>query len=202
MGTATAPQFEEGRTAVGLVAEHGFSALVTVGGLIGGLHLSGPAFEPVIAPTVNSPPDAVDRSGVRSAPPVRQDDEAPTDAGRSAAVARYVFLMYDAEDWYDTADEQAVVDEMRLHEEFMEAVRAAGASVVGGEALQPSSTASTVRRRRALVTDGPFADTKEALGGFYVIDAPDLDVALRLGEALPGGQRRGAPGAGAARDAG
>ena len=38
-------------------------------------------------------------------------------------MARYVFLMYDAEDWYDTADEQSVVDEMRLHEEFMAAVR-------------------------------------------------------------------------------
>jgi len=101
-------------------------------------------------------------------------------------VARYVFLMYDAEDFYDTADEQAVVHEMRLHEEFMEAVRAAGASVVGGEALQPSSTASTVRGD-ALVTDGPFADTKEALGGFYVIDAPDLDVALRLAKLCPAG---------------
>ena len=101
-------------------------------------------------------------------------------------MARYVFLMYDPEDWYDTADEQDVVDEMRLHEEFMEAVRAAGASVVGGEALQPSSTASTVRGD-ALVTDGPFADTKEALGGFYVIDAPDLDVALRLAKLCPAG---------------
>ena len=101
-------------------------------------------------------------------------------------MARYVFLMYDAEDFYDTADEQALVDEMRLHEEFMEAVRAAGASVVGGEALQPSSTASTVRGD-ALVTDGPFADTKEALGGFYVIDAPDLDVALRLAKLCPAG---------------
>jgi hypothetical protein len=101
-------------------------------------------------------------------------------------VARYVFLMYDAEDFYDTADEQAVVDEMRLHEEFMEAVRAAGASVVGGEALQPSSTASTVRGD-ALVTDGPFADTNEALGGFYVIEAPDLDVALRLAKLCPAG---------------
>jgi len=101
-------------------------------------------------------------------------------------VARYVFLMYDAEDFYDTADEQVVVDEMRLHEEFMEAVRAAGASVVGGEALQPSSMASTVRGD-ALVTDGPFADTKEALGGFYVIDAPDLDVALRLAKLCPAG---------------
>ena len=109
-------------------------------------------------------------------------------------MARYVFLMFDAEDWYDTADEQAVADEFRLHEEFMEAVRAAGASIVGGEALERSSTATTVRRRplaedgtQALVTDGPFIDTKEALGGFHVIEAPDLDVALRLARACPAG---------------
>jgi hypothetical protein len=104
-------------------------------------------------------------------------------------MARYAFLMYDPEDWHDTADEQAVVDEMRLHEEFMAAVAAAGASVVGGEALERSSAASTVRRgpNGALVTDGPFADTKEALGGFYVIEAPDLDVALRLAKACPAG---------------
>ena len=101
-------------------------------------------------------------------------------------MARYVFLMYDAEDFYDTATDQDVVDEMRLHEEFMAAVAAAGASVLGGEALQPSSTASTVRGD-ALVTDGPFADTKEALGGFYVIEAPDLDVALRLAKICPAG---------------
>lgn len=103
-------------------------------------------------------------------------------------MARYLFLMYDTEDWHDTVDEQGVVDEMRLHEEFMAAVREAGASVVGGEALERSSTASTVRRGSGaapLVTDGPFADTKEALGGFYVIDAPDLDVALRLAAACP-----------------
>lgn len=105
-------------------------------------------------------------------------------------MARYVFLMYDAEDWYDTADEQSVVDEMRLHEEFMEAVRAAGATVLGGEALERSSTASTVRKGSGepLVTDGPFADTKEALGGFYVLDAPDLDVALRLAALCPAGK--------------
>jgi hypothetical protein len=104
-------------------------------------------------------------------------------------VARYVFLMYDAEDWHDTIDEQGVIDEFRLHEEFMAAVQEAGASVVGGEALERSSTASTVRRGggAALVTDGPFADTKEALGGFYVIEAPDLDVALRLAKACPAG---------------
>ncbi|MDD7966397.1 YciI family protein [Actinomycetospora lemnae] len=104
-------------------------------------------------------------------------------------MARYVFLMYDSEDWYDTADEQGVADEFRLHEEFMAAVAAAGAEVVGGEALERSSAATTVRGggSEPLVTDGPFADTKEALGGFYVIEAPDLDVALRLARACPAG---------------
>ncbi|WP_432482913.1 YciI family protein [Kineococcus esterisolvens] len=104
-------------------------------------------------------------------------------------MARYVFLMYDAEDWFDTVDEQGVTDEMRLHDDFMAAVSAAGASVVAGEALERSSSASTVRRGTAgaLVTDGPFADTKEALGGFYVIDAPDLDAALRLAQLCPAG---------------
>ena len=104
-------------------------------------------------------------------------------------MARYMFLMYDPEDGYDPADEQAIVDEMRLHEEFMAAVRAAGASILSSEALEPSSAASTVRRGAdgALVTDGPFADTKEALGGFYVIEAADLDVALRLARICPAG---------------
>jgi hypothetical protein len=54
-------------------------------------------------------------------------------------------------------------------------------------ALQPSSTASTVRVRdgRRTVQDGPFADSKEALGGFFVIDVPDLDAALEWAEKSP-----------------
>lgn len=104
-------------------------------------------------------------------------------------MARYMFLLYDSEDWYDTADQQGVVDELQLHEEFMAAVREAGARVVSSEALERSSAASTVRRGGdgPLVTDGPFADTKEALGGFYVIEAPDLDVALLLARICPAG---------------
>lgn len=105
-------------------------------------------------------------------------------------MARYVFLMFDSEDWYDGVDEQGMADEMRLHHEFMDAVRAAGASVVAGEALERSSSATTVRRgdgTTPMVTDGPFADTKEALGGFYVIEAADLDVALRLAAVCPAG---------------
>ena len=61
---------------------------------------------------------------------------------------------------------------------------------VGGEELEPTSTATTVRVRegRALTTDGPFAETKEALGGFYLIDAADLDEAIELARACPGAQ--------------
>ncbi|WP_306118423.1 MULTISPECIES: YciI family protein [unclassified Roseitalea] len=52
--------------------------------------------------------------------------------------------------------------------------------LVGGEALHPSATATTLRVRDGSrdVQDGPYADTKEQLGGFYVIDVPDLDTAL------------------------
>lgn len=59
-----------------------------------------------------------------------------------------------------------------------------------GEALQPTASATTVRVRdgRTLVTDGPFAETKEALGGFYLIDAKDLDEALELAAKIPGAE--------------
>lgn len=59
---------------------------------------------------------------------------------------------------------------------------------LGGEALQPVTTATTVRVRdgQTMTTDGPFAETKEALGGFYMIEAADLDEALELAAACPG----------------
>jgi len=58
---------------------------------------------------------------------------------------------------------------------------------LGGEALQPVPTATTVRSRegRAVTTDGPFAETKEALGGFYLVEARDLDEALEFAAACP-----------------
>jgi hypothetical protein len=58
----------------------------------------------------------------------------------------------------------------------------------GGEALQPASTAMTVRLRggQRLVTDGPFAETKEEIGGFYIVDVPTLDDALEAASRLPG----------------
>ena len=53
---------------------------------------------------------------------------------------------------------------------------------------QPTATASTVRVRdgKTLVTDGPFAETREQLGGYYLIDVPDLDEAIRIAARIPG----------------
>ena len=58
---------------------------------------------------------------------------------------------------------------------------------IGGAHLQSAETATTVRYSpgEALITDGPFADTKEVLGGYYVLDAPDLDEALEFVQRIP-----------------
>ena len=70
--------------------------------------------------------------------------------------------------------------------EYTQALMEAGVHL-GGEALQPTDTATTVRERdgQRLVTDGPFAETKEILGGFYLIDVPDLDAALDWAAKIP-----------------
>ncbi|MEO6061234.1 MAG: YciI family protein [Thermoflexales bacterium] len=59
---------------------------------------------------------------------------------------------------------------------------------LGGEALLPTSTATTVRVRdgKRAITDGPFAETKEQLGGFYIIEAPDLNGAIEAATMCPG----------------
>jgi len=59
---------------------------------------------------------------------------------------------------------------------------------IGGNPLQPVTTATTVRIRdgKRAVTDGPFAETKEQLGGYYLVDAKDLDEAISLGARIPG----------------
>jgi hypothetical protein len=61
----------------------------------------------------------------------------------------------------------------------------------GGEALHPTSAATTVRVRdgRTITTDGPFAETKEALGGYYLIEARDLDEAIDAAARIPGARR-------------
>ncbi len=60
--------------------------------------------------------------------------------------------------------------------------------LVGGEALQSISTATSVRVRdgKTVVTDGPFAETKEQLGGYYLLDCPNLDTAIEMAAKIPG----------------
>lgn len=98
----------------------------------------------------------------------------------------YMFSLIDDESWFDAA-EPDMEAEMRLHAEFTAAVEAAGAQVTGGAALERQSSATVVHRDgdNIRITDGPFAEAKEVIGGFYLIDAPDLDTALRLARLCP-----------------
>lgn len=101
---------------------------------------------------------------------------------------QYMFLLYDDEKWYDEMTPDSFSTEMDLHAAFSAAVQAVGARILGGNALERSSMSTVVHRSpggEPLVTDGPFLETKEALGGFYVIEAADLDQALALARTCP-----------------
>ena len=79
---------------------------------------------------------------------------------------------------------------MNEYNEFSNASREAGV-MVGGEALHDTNTATTVhiptgKGGEAVFTDGPFAETKEVLGGFYLLDVADLDEALKWAQQIPG----------------
>jgi hypothetical protein len=103
---------------------------------------------------------------------------------------KYALLIYDentanpSPEPPDPAVWGKVMDEYNA---FTKAITDAGINL-GGEALQPNPTATTVRVRdgRTMTTDGPFAETKEGLGGFYLLDVPDLDAALDWAAKCPG----------------
>ena len=67
-------------------------------------------------------------------------------------------------------------------------------NVIAARQLQPAESASTVRveNLQPLITDGPFPDVKEALGGFYLVEADDLDAALEIAARIPAARRGGA----------
>jgi hypothetical protein len=88
------------------------------------------------------------------------------------------------DDW-DAADDEARARSLRDYNAFADAVRQRGDLIVG-DALHRPDTARTVQPGSTrLVTDGPFAEVAEQLGGFYLIDVPDLDVAVELARLLP-----------------
>lgn len=98
-------------------------------------------------------------------------------------MAEYLVLIYEPESYYADADPAVFAEVMAAHTRFAEQVSEAGGTLVGGNALQPTPTATTIRAD--VVTDGPFVETKEALGGYYLIEAKDLDHAIAIGKLTP-----------------
>ena len=99
-------------------------------------------------------------------------------------MAQYLILIYEDEAQYATASPQVFDEVMQAHNAFAGQVEEHGAKLLGGNALQSTGTATSIRGGSE-VTDGPFVETKEVLGGYYVIDAPDLDAALAVGKLCP-----------------
>jgi hypothetical protein len=101
---------------------------------------------------------------------------------------RYMFLIYGDEAREAEATPEDWQKMLDAHNDWQASVTAAGATIEHGDPLAPTSTATSVRHSgdgAAVVTDGPFAETKEALGGFYLVQCADLDVALSLAKSLP-----------------
>ena len=103
---------------------------------------------------------------------------------------RYAALIYSPAETQGqaTPDEQQQV--MADYTEFGENAGAAGV-IAGGEALHDTNTATTIQVKggkggEAVFTDGPFAETKEILGGFYLLEVADLDEALKWAQQIPG----------------
>jgi hypothetical protein len=99
---------------------------------------------------------------------------------------KYLLLIYENEANFATITEE---EGNRIFAEYMDytkGIRKSG-NYISGEALQPVATATTVRVQngKTLTTDGPFAETKEQLGGFYLVEAKDLDEAIKLAAGIP-----------------
>lgn len=98
-------------------------------------------------------------------------------------MAKYAILIYEAESGYADGGQEAWQTAMESHGRFAGQVGEKGGKILGGDALEPTSTATSIRND--VVTDGPFAETKEALGGFYLIEARDLDHAIEIAKLCP-----------------
>jgi len=99
---------------------------------------------------------------------------------------KYALLLYDTEGEGPEFGTPEMDAEMQQWFDYTEALEAAGRHL-GGEALNPTATATTVRVRdgKTITADGPFAETKETLGGFYLIEADDLDEAIEWAAKIP-----------------
>jgi hypothetical protein len=99
---------------------------------------------------------------------------------------KYLCLIYDEEKKLETMPKTESDAFMGEYFAFTDGIKKSG-HYLGGEALQPVQTATTVRIRNGTLstTDGPFAETKEQLGGFYLINATDLNDAIQVASRIP-----------------
>jgi hypothetical protein len=99
---------------------------------------------------------------------------------------KFMLLIYDDEQSWLRLNEAGREKVFAAHHRFTEELQKRG-KLLGGEALQPSTEAALVRKKEGKVvhTDGPFAETKEQLGGFYLVDANDMAEACEWAQRLP-----------------
>jgi hypothetical protein len=106
---------------------------------------------------------------------------------------RYMLLIYDDEKRRAKMSEQERGAIFQQYGEFTEGIRTSGAFQAGAP-LQPTSSATTVRSKngKTVTTDGPFAETKEQLGGYYIVEAKNLDEAISVAARVPSVRAGGA----------
>ena len=102
---------------------------------------------------------------------------------------KYLCMIYDDESSWGKMPKAEADAMMRDYFAFTEGIKKSG-HYIGGNALQPTQTATTVRLRQGKIstTDGPFAETKEQLGGYYLIEAKDLNDAIQVAAKIPAAQ--------------
>lgn len=102
------------------------------------------------------------------------------------SLVKYICLIYDDEKAYESLPQEQVDAVMGEYFDLSDALAGSG-QLIAAEALQPVSSATVVRVRsgRLSTTDGPYAETKEQLGGFYLVEAKDLDEAIRIAGRIP-----------------
>ena len=100
---------------------------------------------------------------------------------------QYLLLIYDQESQWGKLGEAERGKIYQEYGDFTQSITKSG-HYIGGNQLHPVAQATTVRVRdgKKVITDGPFAETKEQLGGYYMIDVPDLDAALSWAARCPG----------------
>ena len=99
---------------------------------------------------------------------------------------KYLLLIYSDETQWAAMSEAEGQEIMAEYMKYTGDIHKSG-NYLGGDALQPVATATSVRVRdgKRLTTDGPFAETREQLGGFYLVEAKDLDEAIKLAAGIP-----------------